>query len=703
MEEMSFRFCRFAAVLCLLAGVCDAEIRPGDVAAAGQTDGATAEQAPASTSGQSTASPDVTSAAGATAAAAAPVSNGAQPGQPTAPAPQTARKIAALPAPFPPGLIQGINIPAQSRAILAHLSETVRYYRMTVVPIQKIGEPSDVLYAEQTQTEATAVGQLAFKAARSQAAFLARIPSGKNATDNESPAPQEANKVAENLRAVSQRLTDLQAQDTALTQQIAHARAAQRGALLDQQGDVEGQIKLLNAVVSALQKIVLTSTTSQGGLEGNIDQLQHSVPELVSSSHKSVAGTVESITSIREAGVSTQATVLFQLLSTERAIDDRVKTLQMLHDQAEDLRKPLLNVLKATMAESQHIAADTGASTMDLQAKRKSYDDLADAFTTLSDVTVPLSQEVLLLEQAQGTYSSWRASVASTESGVLHSLLTRVILIAIAVGVIFALGSVWRRAAARYVQDTRRRRQILLIRRIVIGFLSGMVLIFGFVTQFSSLATFAGFITAGIAVGLQTILLSVAAYFFIVGRYGVRVGDRITVAGVTGEVVEVGLVRFYMLELTGTGTELHSTGRIAVFANSVLFQTGTPLYKQIPGTGYAWHELTLKFKPTAGYEPVLQQVQAIVQGVFDTYKSKLEAEHRSTESWLDTAIQAPAIEARLQLTDAPQFAVLYPVEIAQASEVDQQIIEALLQVTAQKPEMNQVIDGTPTVRAVVKS
>ncbi|WP_419805196.1 mechanosensitive ion channel protein MscS [Terriglobus sp.] len=644
--------------------------------------------------------------AGAGAADAASVSAGAQPGQPTAPAPQTAKKIAALPTPFPPGLIQGIDVAAQSRAILSHLSETVRYYRMTVVPIQKIGEPSDVLYAEQTQTEATRIGQLAFQAARSQASFLLRIPSRRTATSGGAPAPEEANKVADNLRNVSQRLSDLQAQDTALTQQVAHARASQRGALLDQQGDVEGQIKLLTAVVSALQKIAVTSTANQGGLQGNIDQLQHSVPELVESSHKSIAATVEGMASLRDAGVSTQATVLFQLLGTERAIDERVKTLQQLHDQASDLRKPLLDVLRATMAESQHMAADTGTSPVDLQAKRKSYDDLADAFTTLSDVAVPLSQEVLLLEQAQATYGSWRASVAATESSVLHSLLVRVIFIAIALGAIFAFGWVWRRATTRYVQDTRRRRQILLIRRIAIGFLSGLVLIFGFVTQFSSLATFAGFITAGIAVGLQTILLSVAAYFFIVGRYGVRVGDRITVAGVTGvtgEVVEVGLVRFYMLELTGTGTELHSTGRVAVFANSVLFQTGTPLYKQIPGTGYAWHELTLKFKPATNYEPVLQQVQAIVQGVFDTYKAKLEAQHRSVESWLDTAIQAPAIESRLQLTDAPQFAVLYPVEIPQAAAVDQKIIEELLRLSAQKPEMNEVIDGTPTVRAVVKS
>ncbi len=94
------------------------------------------------------------------------------------------------------------------------------------------------------------------------------------------------------------------------------------------------------------------------------------------------------------------------------------------------------------------------------------------------------------------------------------------------------------------------------MRRVVTGFLIGTVLIMGFVSEFSSLATFAGFVTAGIAVGLQAILLSIAAYFFVVGRYGIRVGDRISIAGVTGDVIDIGLVRFYLMELVGTVFEL---------------------------------------------------------------------------------------------------------------------------------------------------
>ena len=334
---------------------------------------------------------------------------------------------------------------------------------------------------------------------------------------------------------------------------------------------------------------------------------------------------------------------------------------------------------------------------------KKKFDQLTDAFKTISGVSVPISQEVLLLEQAQGNLTSWRASVNSERAGIVHALLLRVVFIGVALLLILALGEVWRRTASRYVQDLRRRRQVLLIRRIVVGFLSGLVVILGFVTQFSSLATFAGFITAGIAVGLQSVLLSVAAYFFIVGRYGVRVGDRITVANVTGEVVEMGLVRFYMMELAGAGAELHATGRIAVFANSVLFQTGTPLYKQIPGTNYAWHEVTVKLKPGAQHEPAMRMIRAAVEEVYATYRERIEQQHATTEVWMDTSLPAPKIETRLQFAGALQFSVLYPVPLSNLAATDEAVIQKILGAMGKDQPAADAIDGVPSLQAVVKS
>ena len=112
----------------------------------------------------------------------------------------------------------------------------------------------------------------------------------------------------------------------------------------------------------------------------------------------------------------------------------------------------------------------------------------------------------------------------------------------------------------------------MLLRRLVMWFLIAIVIAFAFASELGSLATFAGLMTAGIAVALQNVILSVAGYFYLIGKYGVRVGDRVQISGVTGEVVDIGLVRLHLMELATTGTDAQPTGRVVVFSNSVVFQ-----------------------------------------------------------------------------------------------------------------------------------
>ena len=295
---------------------------------------------------------------------------------------------------------------------------------------------------------------------------------------------------------------------------------------------------------------------------------------------------LQTLSAARSSGVSTQAVVLFQLLATRHAIDAWISESDALHDEATSLRNPLTQLVRYVISNGQTLSQQTenqnaasvngkplakGARSLPRTFRQYTCDNatVTSTFNALSAALVPLTEEVITLEQSRANLLAWRGVVDSEYREVLRNLLLKVAGIAVALGILFLLSSVWQRATTRYVRDVRRRRQLLVTRRVVVGFLSGLIVIFGFVTQFNSLATFAGFITAGIAVGLQTILLSVAAYFFIVGRFGVRVGDRITVAGVTGDVIDVGLVRFYMMELAGSGTELQPTGRVAVFANSV--------------------------------------------------------------------------------------------------------------------------------------
>src|SRR5205807_5960407 len=146
-----------------------------------------------------------------------------------------------------------------------------------------------------------------------------------------------------------------------------------------------------------------------------------------------------------------------------------------------------------------------------------------------------------------------------------------------------ALAELWRKTILRYVHDPRRRYQFLLLRKVVLWFLICLVIAFAFASQLGSVATFAGLLTAGIAVALQNVILSIAGYFFLIGRYGVRVGDRVNINGVTGDVVDIGLVRLQLMELT-PGPAPRPTGRVVAFSNAVVFQAGSGMFKQIPGT-----------------------------------------------------------------------------------------------------------------------
>ena len=472
-------------------------------------------------------------------------------------------------------------------------------------------------------------------------------------------------------------------------------------------------------MIDAVHKIAgITETQGGIGLAADIDRLQRSVPEL-QSSNKIAAPQLITLDSARSSGVVSQGSVLFQLLETRHALDALVHDSDDLHRQALALRTPVANILEDLVRQGQQLSqqAARAASSSSTAPQQKTIPDgvssapaqaniesITTEFKALLATGVPLSQEIIVLEQSHSNLAAWQTSVDREYGSILHALLLRILVIGIALVLIFGGGEVWTRATNKYVRDIRRRRQFLLVRRAVVGFLSFIVILFGFVTQFNSLATFAGFITAGIAVGLQTILLSVAAYFFIIGRYGVKVGDRITISSVTGDVIEVGLVRFYLMELAGSGTEMNPTGRVAVFSNAVLFQAGTPLYKQVPGTEYAWHELIVKLSDTANYKAVCEAVMKEVHTVSDGYRTKIELQHRDAANWIQTPIDSPIIESRLQFNgDGLRLWARFPVQINNASETDEKLTQALLELMANNPEIKGGVASTPLIQASIKA
>jgi small-conductance mechanosensitive channel len=449
-------------------------------------------------------------------------------------------------------------------------------------------------------------------------------------------------------------------------------------------------------------------------LEGDINRLAQTVPEVLGhQSTEKTAPTQDKIAAAKSpskpslsssGGLIGDAMTIYDYTSAMRQIASVIKEASYTKDAAEQLREPLRGALRATIQQSQQLAVQNSTTNVEqLRAERQQMQEMNDRFKQLSSASLPLGQEVIVLNNSRTNLEQWRDSIAREAKYVLRALLLRVLAILVTLSGVLILSEVWRRVTFRYVGDPRRRRQFLVLRRVIIGFLVCVVLTFGFVSQFSSLATFAGFITAGIAVGLQAVLLSIAAYFFIIGRYGIRVGDRISVAGITGDVVDIGLVRMYVMELAGTGLDFYPTGRIVAFSNSVLFQTGSPLFRQIPGTEYTWHEVVMMIMPNGNYKAAEEKLMGLVQEVYSKYRGEIERQHATIERRVDILVDMPRPEARLQFADAGlELLVRYPVELRRAPDTDEEMTRRVLDLIAKDEVLKTAVSGTPKIRSAIR-
>jgi hypothetical protein len=157
------------------------------------------------------------------------------------------------------------------------------------------------------------------------------------------------------------------------------------------------------------------------------------------------------------------------------------------------------------------------------------------------------------------------------------------------------------------------------------------------------------------------------------------------------------------MELAGTGIDLFPTGRVVVFSNSVLFQATTPLFKQIPGTEYAWHEVVLNLVPGGNHKLAQDKLFQAVNSVHDQYRAGFERQRGFIERRIEVQLKTPSPETRLQFGDAGlELLVRYPVEIRNESVTDEQVTRKVLDVIQNDPEMQAAVVGSPKIRAAIK-
>ena len=508
----------------------------------------------------------------------------------------------------------------------------------------------------------------------------------------------------------------LQSQLDSVNEQLTHTRGKERDTLVAQQGQLQAALRLAREVQSSVQTMEEFENTSIAGdngnlspLEGQLADMERSVPELnstnsgaggagasgsgTSTGNASAASASPSNTSpanaktsasassqnatntfrAESAGVIALVTEWLSLNTTRRQLNDFIKETSDLQAELGKVRGTLTDEVRTVVGND--LAISTSTDPTQLLAQRQELESDTARFKKLATVLVPLGEQALTVDTVAGSLDDWLTSLDTRMAAVARYLALRIAIVLGWVAVVLVVSEVWRRATFRYLHDMRRRRQFMVLRRVAVGIALTLVIAFGLVSEIGSIATYIGFVTAGVAVALQNVILAVVAYFFFIGRYGVRVGDRVTLAGVTGRVVDIGLVRIYLMELSGP--DLHSTGRMVVLSNAVLFQP-TAMFKQIPGADFVWHTVTLTIAATADVVEAHKRLKAASDEVYEKYRSAIERQHAVVQRFIDFDAASPRPEVRVRLTEnGLECSVRYPVELENAAVIDQRMLKAL--------------------------
>jgi len=599
--------------------------------------------------------------------------------------------------------------------IISFLNQTIVWSRQLTAEQQLVNEPSDALFLNDSRQLANQVVRLAFDYARARAQALAN--QGEGGTSQPQTAPSQYQRLIDSANKADQQVKSLQKELDGFHQQLLTATGRKRTTLLAVISETEGELDLFQTRRDTLRNMLqfATTTTSSGVGSGNlpsqVEELARTVPAAASASGKeaaeanpasnSASPTAVASRERKEAptGILSLATDLFSLRRKIRALDDNLRQTDALVQSARNLRAPLVAKVRELTQKGDGVAGQPDSQDPKVLAQqRKDLDSLTAQFKQVSASFLPLGKQNILLDVYKRGTTNWRNAVESQYQAELKGLLLRLGALGLILGVVLGVSELWKRATFRYITDTRRRYQFLLIRRIVLWSLIAIIVATAFASELGAITTFAGLMTAGIAVALQNVILSIAGYFFLIGKYGVRVGDRVNINGVTGDVVDIGLVRLQLMEMTNGPAPL-PTGRVVAFSNAVVFQAGSGMFKQIPGTNFLWHEITLTLDPKTNYRQVEQRMMEAVNKVFAEYRDKMELQRRNVERSLNSTLAAFAPESRLHLTQTSlEVVIRYPVELANAGEIDNRVTRAILEALELDPNLRAQVSAGPSIK-----
>ena len=469
-----------------------------------------------------------------------------------------------------------------NRQVAAFLLQSVDWYRHAYAERQIANDPADLLFLGDNQPIELQVVRFYFSFAKADAglASVVAYPSYSQSisTEARSSSSDLARFIVLQNQADAEREKSAQEIES-LKGKLTTARGADRDRLRAAMDEAQSRSELLQAEWKTVNDLVKFAQSAAGGqdqtgdLSSTIDNLAQTVPEVSNPAavvERSPTQDADSKTvgPAYDGGIIRLWSEISALKRKLRVIDDKMHLTDNLVRSAQNMRQPMAEFISQLL----HKRAVSSLRTGDLELFRQDktqLDALRVEVNGLAPVIVALDEQKVLLSVYRSRLGDWRMTVEREYRQAWKNLICRLLVVVLTMGVLIGVSEGLRQVAERHIQDLDRRYRIRIAQRMLTLAAVLAVAAVAFSSNLSSLATYFGLLAAGIAVALQNVIVASAGYLLLVGKRGIRVGDRVRISGITGDVVDIGLLQFQVMEFDLETQSL--TENVVTFSNSLVF------------------------------------------------------------------------------------------------------------------------------------
>ena len=478
-----------------------------------------------------------------------------------------------LSADTPPSTYQ---LPSNSE-VIGYLFQSVSWYRHVYAERQVANEPADFMFLDDNQPIERLIMKLSFDFAKAEAALptsTASLPGGTTPADALSADLAHFIELKKQNDQLSEKADE---EIKNLAKKMNRAKGADRRALQAAEEDAQTRLQILNAVAQGLNDLVEfvqspgEGQAHSGHLDSTIDELAQSIPEVTGPAIPPATVPLQEATSRtagRDAGILGLGSDVSAMKHKLHVVDEKILLTDNLTLSANNLRIPLAGFI-TQLIQSAAISNSQTSDLLSLREERSHLDALTLELKGLSPAIVALDKQKVLLTEYESHLLPWRMAVAGQYREAWKQFLIRVSVVLSIIGLLLAIAQLSRRFTLRHVHDPNRRRFIGMSHQFLTLFAITVVIVFALASDLKSVATYFGLLSAGLLLALENVILATLGSLLLVGRRGIRIGDRVQVSGVTGDVIDMGLLQFQLKEFDVENGRY--TGHVATFSNSLVF------------------------------------------------------------------------------------------------------------------------------------